>query len=190
MEKATETKMPDRSLNGKRRSPVMVLVISAMLTALYVVLSMLAIRIGNLRITVDSLPIVVAGALLGPWPGLSVGLLGNLIEQLLLYGLGPTTVLWIIADGVRGLIIGLYAKHHKYNMTIVQTIFISVLAAVVVTIINTAALYVDSKIGGYYTDALIWGGLVTRFLTGMATSAVIGAVLPQLLKALKKSLDV
>lgn len=175
---------------ANKRSNVMVLVISAMLTALYVVLSLLAIRIGNLRITVDSLPIVVAGALLGPWPGLSVGLLGNLIEQMLLYGLGPTTVLWIVADGVRGLMVGLYAKRHDYELSITQTILIAVAAAVVVTIINTGALYLDSKINHYYTDALVWGGLVTRFLTGMATSAVIGAILPQLLKALKKSLDV
>lgn len=173
-----------------KRSSVMVLVISAMLTALYVVLSLLAIRIGNLRVTVDSLPIVVAGALLGPWPGLSVGLLGNLIEQMLLYGLGPTTVLWIVADGVRGLMVGLYARRHHYALSVMQTILIAVAAAVVVTVINTGALYIDSKINHYYTAALVWGGLVTRFLTGIATSAVIGAVLPQLLKALKKSLDV
>ena len=174
----------------KRKSPVMVMVISAMLTALYVVLSLMAIRIGNLRITVDSLPIVVAGALLGPVPGLAVGLLGNLIEQMLLFGLGPTTALWIVADGVRGLIVGWYARRKGYNLNTVQMIAVAVVAAVVVTILNTVALYIDSKINHYYTEALIWGSLGARFLTGMATSAVIGAVLPHLLKVLKRSLDV
>lgn len=172
-----------------KRTRTMWLVICGMLIALYVVLSMLTIRIGNLRITVDSLPIVVAGALLGPTAGLSVGLLGNLIEQMLTYGLGPTTALWIVADGVRGLMVGWYARRHGYRLTTVQLMLVAVAAAIAVTVINTCALYVDSKINGYYTDALIWGGLAARFLTGMVTSAVIGAVLPPLLKVLRRSVE-
>ncbi len=173
---------------SKKQISVKVLVLCAMLTALYVVLSLLAIRIdNNLRITADSLPIVVAGMLLGPVPGLAVGLLGNLIEQILLHGLGITTVLWIMADGVRGLLVGWYAKRKGYHLNHKQTIFITILAAIVATLLNTSAMYLDRVITN--TSYLIWVWLPPRILTGVITSAVIGAVLPHLLKVLKRSLD-
>ena len=63
-----------------------------------------------MKITVDSLPILVAALLLGPLDGLAVGLIGSFLNQMLTYGLTVTTVLWILPAGIRGLVVGYYAK--------------------------------------------------------------------------------
>ena len=50
----------------------------AMLSAMFVCLSFISIRIGNsMKISVDSLPILVAALLLGPLDGLAVGLINR-----------------------------------------------------------------------------------------------------------------
>ena len=66
----------------------------AMLAAMYVCLSYVSLSIGNsMKITLDSLPILVAALLLGPLDGLAVGLTGSFLSQLLTYGLSATTIL-------------------------------------------------------------------------------------------------
>ena len=78
----------------------------AMLSAMFVCLSFISINIGNaMKISVDSLPILVAALLLGPLDGLAVGLVGSFLNQLLTYGLSVTTVLWILPAGLRGLVV-------------------------------------------------------------------------------------
>ena len=109
----------------------------------------------------------VAGVLLGPCPGLAVGLLGNLIEQMLLFGgphhcavdcsrrrSAPDSRLVRASQRVqpehrtndcnrRDCRSGRYHPQHR-------------------------CIAHDSKINHYYTEALIWGSLGARFLTGMA----------------------
>ena len=165
------------------------LVLAAMLIALYVALSTLSIRTGNIRITLDSLPIVVAGALLGPLYGLAVGLIGNFFEQLIFFGLMPTTVLWIVADGVRGLIIGWYARKKGYHLDWENLTYISVLAALAVTFINTVMLHLDNLIlHGVSPVAIVTASLIWRMLLGVGTTLVITAVLPRLLGPVEKLL--
>lgn len=45
----------------------------AMLIAMYVVLSLFSINLGKMKITLDSLPIIVGAALLGPLDGFLIG---------------------------------------------------------------------------------------------------------------------
>lgn len=87
----------------------------AMLIAMYVVLSLFSINLGNMKITLDSLPIIVGAALLGPLDGFLIGFFGSFLNQLLTFGLTPTTILWVIPAAVRGLLIGLYAKHCHFD---------------------------------------------------------------------------
>lgn len=49
------------------------IVTTAMLIAMYVVLSLFSINLGNMKITLDSLPIIVGAALLGPLDGFLIG---------------------------------------------------------------------------------------------------------------------
>ncbi len=163
------------------------LVTNAMLIAMYVVLSLVAtINAGNMKFTLDSLPIIVGAALFGPVDGMLIGLCGSFINQLITWGLTPTTVLWIIPAGVRGLLIGLYAKHHKFDMTFAQTQFITISSALAVTAVNTLMMYIDSKIMGYYSVAYVFGGIVPRIIAGIIIAFVFGAILPHILKPIRR----
>ncbi|MBQ5327797.1 MAG: folate family ECF transporter S component [Oscillospiraceae bacterium] len=162
------------------------LVTNAMLIAMYVVLSLVAtINAGNMKFTLDSLPIIVGAALFGPVDGMLIGLLGSFTNQLITWGLGPTTLLWIIPAGVRGLLIGLFAKHHNFDMSFKQTQFITISTALVVTALNTAVLYADAWIMGYHYAA-VFIDLVLRITAGIIIAFIFGAILPHILKPLKR----
>ena len=162
------------------------LVTNAMLIAMYVVLSLVAtINLGNMKFTLDSLPIIVGAALFGPVDGMLIGLCGSFINQLITWGLGPTTLLWIIPAGVRGLLIGLFAKHHNFDMSFKQTQFITISTALVVTALNTAILYADAWIMGYHYAA-VFIDLVLRIAAGIIIAFIFGAILPHILKPLRK----
>src|SRR5574344_1123237 len=75
------------------------LVLYALFTAIHVVLCYASINLGNMKITISGLPIIIGAMLFGPMAGLEIGLLGSLLNQLLTYGLTLTTVLWIIPAG-------------------------------------------------------------------------------------------
>lgn len=163
------------------------LVTNAMLIAMYVVLSTFAtLPLGNIRITLAGLPIIVGAALFGPLDGLIIGLMGGFINQLLTYGLTYTTVLWIIPAGVRGLIVGLYSKKHGFAMTQKQSIFIVVLSSLVVTTLNTGVLYIDSIINHYFSKILILGDLAQRYIVGALTALVMATILPPLLRIVRE----
>ena len=108
-----------------------------------------------MKITLDSLPILIGAALLGPLDGLAVGLVGSFLNQMITYGFTVTTLLWILPAGLRGLFVGLYARKRSFSMTTPQTVFITVLTALFVTALNTLLLYVDSWVYSYsYAAAL------------------------------------
>lgn len=164
------------------------LVTNAMLIAMYVVLSLVAtISAGNMKFTLDSFPIIIGAAIFGPIDGITIGLMGSFINQLITYGFTATTILWIIPAGVRGLLIGIYAKHHKFDMTFKQTQFITISSALVVTALNTLIMYIDSKIYGYYSYAYVFGGILPRIVAGIIIAFVFGSILPPILKQVKKA---
>ena len=72
------------------------LALDAMLAAMFVVLSLFSINLPGMKITLDSLPILVGAALLGPLDGLAVGLIGSFLNQMITYGFTATTLLWIL----------------------------------------------------------------------------------------------
>ena len=138
-----------------------------------------------MKITLDSLPILIGAALLGPVDGLAVGLVGSFLNQMITYGFSATTVLWILPAGIRGLLVGLYAKHRGFAMTTAQTVFITVATALLVTALNTLFLYVDSWVYSYsYAAAL--PTLLLRIAAGVITAVLFSFLLPPLLKTLRR----
>ncbi len=85
----------------------------AVLAALCVLLSLLTIPIGNIHITLESLPITVAALAFGPLPAAAVALVSELLMQILSYGFTATTILWLIPPMVRALVIGFAAVSFK-----------------------------------------------------------------------------
>lgn len=163
------------------------LALDAMLAAMFVVLSLFSINLPGMKLTLDSLPVLVAAALLGPVDGLAVGLVGSFLNQMITYGFTATTLLWILPAGLRGLLVGLYAKRRGFDMTLRQTVFITVAAALLVTALNTLLMYVDSWVYSYsYAAALVT--LALRILAGIITAVVFSLILPVILTALRRYL--
>ena len=161
----------------------------SMLIAIYVVLSIITpVRIINLKFTFEAFPILVAGLLLGPIDGLMVGSVGSMIYQLLFsgYGFTLTTPLWVLPHGFSGLIVGLYAKYKKFDLKLHEIIMISSISALCVTLLNTLALYVDSKLYGYYSSALVFGNLLLKIIIGIILAIIYSVVIPKLLAILNK----
>jgi ECF transporter S component (folate family) len=161
------------------------LALDAMLAAMFVVLSLFSINLPGMKITLDSLPILIGAALLGPLDGLAVGLIGSFLNQMITYGFSATTVLWILPAGLRGLLVGLYAKHHGFSMNAAQCVFITVSTALLVTALNTLFLYVDSWVYSYsYVAAL--PTLLLRIAAGVITAVLFSLLLPPLLGTLRR----
>lgn len=170
-------------MNAKR------LTVNAMLIAINVVLCILApVKIANFKFTFEAFPILIAGITLGPIDGLLVGTIGSSIYQILFsgYGFTITTPLWVLPHAISGLVVGLYSKKHNYNLTNVQTITITIISALLVTILNTFAIYVDSKVYGYYTFAYVFGSIVLKILAGILLAIIYSLIIPKLFKTINK----
>lgn len=61
------------------------------------------------------------------------------------------------------------------------------LSELTITLLNTFALYVYSKLYGNYSPAFVFGTLAARLLVCAVKSLSYGAVIPELLMALKKT---
>lgn len=155
----------------------------AMLAALSFLLNMVQITLpGNLRITFDSLPVVVGALLFGPVEAALAALIGEFFTQLLSpYGLTATTMLWLIPPALRGLTIGLAAwglrgTDRPLEARLPLCYGVCLLGAVLTTFANTAVIWLDSVLYDYYTFAFVFGSAAIRFATGMLTAVAITTV--------------
>ena len=166
------------------------LAIDAMLCAVCAVLGYLAIDLTSIKITFESLPILIAGLLFGPVDGIVVGAVGTLIYQLIRYGFTATTFLWMLPYIVCGFIVGFYAKKQKFRIPAKELGVLVVLSELTVTLLNTLVIYIDSKIYGWYYPTLITGSLVIRLVICIIKAVVFSIVLFPLLKTLRKTAPV
>lgn len=176
----------------KRRFPASQMAIDAMLAAMCTAIAaLITLKLGgNLEITFESVPVHIAALLFGPVDGMIVAGIGNFIYQLLFsgYGLTATTALWILPYIVCGFIVGAYARRRDYRLTRAQLVFIIVVSELCVTLLNTFALFVDSKLFGYYSAAFVFGTLALRLVICVAKAVCYGLLLPALLQPLRKAL--
>ena len=92
--------------------------LDAVMIALFFVLSTASIRIGNtFKITFDSLACLLTAMMFGPIDAFLVGFLGEFMSQMLGFGFTATTLLWVLAPAVRGLLIGLAVVLFKRQMS-------------------------------------------------------------------------
>ena len=161
----------------------------SLLVAINIVLCIVApIKLSNFKFTFEAFPIIVAGLIFGPIEGVLVGLLGSTIYQIFFsgYGLMITTPLWVLPHAVSGLIVGLYSKKHNFNLTNRQTIFITIYSSIIVTILNTLAIYLDAKIFGYYTFAYVFGSIIFKIIAGIILAFIYSLVINKLIKIVRK----
>ena len=160
------------------------LVTDAVLIALYVVLNFYTIRLGWLNISLAAFPILVAALLYGWADGLIVGAMSGFISQLLTYGLSVTTIMWMLPTLVRGLMVGLYATKRGFDLNRKQIGFIVLVRCLVVTLLNTAALYADSLIY-HYPVALTLGTIALRLVSSVVMAVVFTIITPKAIQLLR-----
>lgn len=165
----------------------------AALAALSFLLNMVQIKLpANLRITFDSLPVVVGALAFGPVDGALAALLGEFFTQLLSeYGLTATTALWLIPPALRGLMIGLAAWQFRGTSRPLEDrapvcYGVCLAASVVTTLANTAVLWLDSILFHYYSFPMIFGSLLLRVSTGLVTAVVLTTVALPIVTVLRR----
>lgn len=172
------------------------LALNAVMIALYFALSMLAIPMGGLKLTFEHLPIIITALLFGPLDALLVGGLGELINQMMTYGFTPTTILWMTPAMFRGLSMGLGArflgKYMGLNALLEKKAPVAFMAACVISglicsTLNTFTLYVDSKMFGYYSYAMVFGVFWIRMAASAVSSVVMAIAAKPVVVALRKA---
>ena len=161
----------------------------AMFAAMVTVLGLASISTGNLKITVEALPVFLGALLLGPVDGLAIGGVGTLLYQLLRFGVGATTALWIAPYVLLGLCVGAVSARHGYDCTPRQLALLAVLGELGITVLNTGSLYVDSLIYGYYSPVFVFGTLPLRLAICAGKGIVLALLLPTLLRVARRALQ-
>ena len=166
------------------------LVLDAMLAAMCAVLAYFSVTFGtNVKVTFESIPILIGSLLFGPVDGMLIGGVGTLLYQLLGsgYGITVTTPLWILPYVVAGGVTGWYAKRCGFELSRARTVGIVLLNELLITLLNTGAIYADSKIYGYYYPGIVLGVLALRLAICVARALIYAFVAPLLVKQLKKT---
>lgn len=186
-------------MQNKGKMAVKRLAVNAMLIAIYVALRYFNIPFGNsFRFTLAPFPVILCALLYGPVDGLIVGLLGEFLSQILgPYGLTPTTLLWCLGETVRGGTLGLCSllflrkwllSANRPNVKQVAIILLCcVVTGVLASLGQTFALFVDSKMMGYYTYAMVFGVMVWRVLVYILLGGIFGGLSLPIIAALKKT---
>lgn len=157
--------------------------VNALLAAMCAVLGAVSVDLGNLKITFESLPVLMGALLFGPLDGLAIGGIGTLLYQVLRYGVTVTTPLWVLPYMLCGLLAGLYARRRSFRLEKKQLAFIIFSMGILVFLLNTLVLYIDSKVYGYYSFVYVFGTIVPRALLCLAKAAAFTVVIPTLLRA-------
>ena len=151
----------------------------ALLVAVYVLLSMtFTIKTGNLEITFKSLPVVVAALLFGPAGGGMMALLGEFLCQVMMYGLMPTTILWLLPPVARGLVIGGAARFFWKSGYLLESrpvtcYVVCLVGSFATSCVTTVCLWLDSLIYDYYSFAFVFGSALIRFGKDIVIVAIV-----------------
>ncbi len=165
-----------------KRKDLVRITTDACMIALFVVLSRyVTIPIGNVKITVAALPIILVAFVYGMKDTIIVSVLAEFLSQVLGYGLMPTTPLWMIPGVVRGVLLCLFISARRKKVGSVKNFKIPTYAVmifvtcIIVLLLNTGVIALDAIIYHYYSKAYVFGDLFFRFIA-MCASAVIYTV--------------
>ena len=171
-----------------RHNRIMRLCSDSMMAALYVILAYFSFRIGNLTFSLASLPVLLIALLYSPSDAILVALVGEFLNQTLKYGLGPTTVLWMIPGALRALVVSLvqmiYRHKGKYLEEHLLMYYVTMLfASLLLTTASTGVIYLDAYLYNYPAEYTAFETLY-RFLSSLVTSILISSILIPVIRAL------
>ncbi|MDO5441304.1 MAG: ECF transporter S component [Bacillota bacterium] len=154
--------------------------IDAMLAAMCAVLGYVSLDLGNMKFTFEAFPILLGALLLGPVDGMIIAAVGTGIYQILKYGLMSTTILWIIPYVIYALYVGLLRKKNLW--------FVVFSSGIIVTLLNTGVIYLDSIIWDYYTFTYVFGSFIFRIITSLIKSLLVVLIIKKIWNSIEKVL--
>lgn len=178
------------------RTNVYRITLDALFVALYVVLGTFAsIKIpGVIQISFSTLPILLAAFLLRPLDAVGIALLGTFVEQVIdpsPYGF-VTMPMWLIPGTVVAIVASVGAilarRQSSTRMCLILTLATVFVSELLLTALNTAALYIDGAILGYSVKALHLL-LPARLINGVGRAVISCIVVPLLYTPLHKILS-
>ena len=174
------------------KSKIRQLCAAAVFAAVYVLLDYVAelmskaILTGNIKITLSGLPVIIGAIMLGPvWGGL-IGAVGEAIVQLLTFGLSAESMLYVAVQAICGVAVGLMYILLKRSDKIIPLAVNIISTRLLLTVLNTAAIYVQFVIIYKSTYAVFTVMLLFRFVSAVLTSAVLLLIVPTAVRALRK----
>lgn len=179
---------------SKSNKNLRLICLSAMMAALFAVLDFfsdtVSLPLGNFKISINGLPILIVSVFGGPLWGAMTGFVGAFISQLR-WGLEAMTILWILPEVARGLVMGLLFLAFKKSL---KPWFLGIgvaVSSVTVTVLNTLALIVNYFIyGGKKGVAAILLEMPGRLALGLVTAVILTVLLPLIVHPLKKVIKV
>ncbi len=157
---------------------------NAVLIAVYIVLDMFSIYIGNfIKLSFAAFPLLIASLLFGTLDGVMVAGIGEFLYQMLYYGLGPTTVLWMIPPIVHALIAGLYAQKHHHDLNTRQIGTAVLISGLVSAVLTTFVIYLDAKFYGY-NSGLTAVVILFRFINTLIMCVIYTLIAPKTIQLL------
>lgn len=173
-----------QDMNNKIKKIVLI----AMYTALFVVLSLYGtINLSGMKLTLQNLPIFIAAITLGSIPGAIVGFAGMFINQILTYGFTATTLFWVLPQTIVGAICGYLFENKLVKVSGGLKFWVCIVALqVLLTVLNTIVILVDSLVFGYYSFILVFGPLVLRIMVSILVGIVYCIIIPPIMNLIKK----
>lgn len=168
--------------------------ICSILAALYVALELIAANLGkiafldNYQIPISCFPLVLASVMFGIGWGTATAVVGSFFSQIS-FGIGWGTLIWMAPTVIYATTVAiLYLLFKKSNKLYILSIefFIS---ALVLSLLNTVAMYINNYIYGIPYDLLnkLFKVIVSLKLIGAIGFAIVFAIIvPPIIKQLKK----
>ena len=166
------------------------LALSGVLAALYLALCYLDISFGRYKITLAATVIYFVSFCFGPADCFFVCFVGVFLDQLL-YGLTPTTLLWMLPPLLRPILINPFTYHygkkgiHMEDKKILS-ISLIIISSLLVSATNSLVFYLDSIIIGYPYKAVLLDNILQAIIT-MGTGVLEAFLLFPLVKAIRKA---
>ena len=178
-------------MGNKLNKKIYKICILSMLSALfYVVGKFLVLNIGiDLKLTFKIFLLYIISIAFSPISGMIVGGVGEFLIQLTsIYGLTATTIFWILPYMIVSFLFGVFynlfiKNNNKFKLFLLIFIF-----NILLTILNTIAFYVDSKIFGYYSFILVFGKLFFKVFVDIILAIIYTILFPYFVSIIKKIL--
>lgn len=167
-------------------------VLALLIAMMFLLKRTIAIETPFIKINFASLPIMLAAMLFGPTEGMTVGLLGELIAQIIgPYGLVPTTPLYVAPSAIRGFVIGLGTLWCRRTGRRIETQPVvcytaGIAGAILTTVANTVSIWLECLM--YHTEFMVHVPFLPgRFATGIVTAIIVTTICIPLVHALRRS---